>query len=397
MADQLGEALAAIGPGDTSGTETLARYHYQCRVAVQRWLLTLGMSDDAFVLCEFVDDITTVGDREVCFAQVKTRDRGAWSAARVLAKGGGIDALVRSYNLTKSYGASFPVKLQLILEGPAGTGGETATFFSDPTAATEKQRQLIVGLGIVAGDVDDFLRCLTIVSQYHPRLSIDAVTVRLLMVLAPGHSAQIEELYDSLLKRSIEAHTGSSRAADPNKPLALQLAARPSDSVETLREHRLTRAELLKILPLKPEFQEEQRHLLEAANDGSTGMSDLEWKLRVAGASENTIARAKDKRAMASARLAIRPDLSAGPDQQLEQLSASVLEYADAVTADVVGSASTLAHASRPAEVIYGRLVQQAGHLGDLDRDKLLSGNGDIVLGFLCELSDQCRYGWRSA
>lgn len=83
MTGALEEALAAIGSGDTSGSETLARYLYQCKVAVQRWLATIELADDAFVLCEFVDDITTVTASEICFAQVKTRDRGAWTAAKV--------------------------------------------------------------------------------------------------------------------------------------------------------------------------------------------------------------------------------------------------------------------------------------------------------------------------
>lgn len=43
-------ALSAIGPGDTSGSETFARYLYQCKVGVQRWLETIKLSDDAFVL-----------------------------------------------------------------------------------------------------------------------------------------------------------------------------------------------------------------------------------------------------------------------------------------------------------------------------------------------------------
>ena len=73
------------------------------------------------------------------------------------------------------------------------------------------------------------------------------------------------------------------------------------------------------------------------------------------------------------------------------------LEHADAVTADVVGSAAGSAQAGRPAEVIYGRLVQQAGQLGALDSDGVLDGDGGLVLGLVCELSDRCLFEWRSA
>jgi hypothetical protein len=131
MTGGLEDALAAVGPGDTSGSETFARYLYQCKVGVQRWLATIEAPEDAFLLCEFVDDVTTVTSAEVCFAQVKTRDRGAWTAARVLAAGGGIDALVRSFNLANAAETVPPIRLELILEGPEGPLPDTRRFFAD--------------------------------------------------------------------------------------------------------------------------------------------------------------------------------------------------------------------------------------------------------------------------
>ena len=396
MTGALEEALAAIGSGDTSGSETFARYLYQCKVAVQRWLATIELADDAFVLCEFVDDITTVTASEICFAQVKTRDRGAWTAAKVLAKGGGIDALVRSYNQTKALDGAPTVRLELILEGPEGTAPDTRTFFADPTAATGSQRSAIVDLGLAMDDLDDFLTRLTIVPQYHARPSIDAVTIRLLMILVPGHTAAIQNLYETLLQRVIAAHTGSAASADPEHPLAL-LPGPDSNPPDTVEEHMLSRAELLTILPPVPALEAEQRQLLEAANRGALAMTDLEWKLRVAGAGEATVARAKARRSSASIRLAERPTLTGDVDAELERLTDRLLEHADAVVADVVGTAASTAQALRPAEIIYGRLVQQTTQLGTLDQDGVLGGDGGLVLGLLCELSDQCRYAWRSA
>lgn len=396
MAQGLEDVLSAIGPGDTSGSETLARYLYQCKVGVQRWLATIDASNEAFVLCEFVDDITTVTSAEILFAQVKTRDRGAWTVAKVVKKGGGVDALVRSFNLAKAVDDAPAIKLELILEGPEGPDPDTKAFFADPTAASSAQRSAIVDLGLAKGDVDEFLGSLKVIRQYHARPSIDAVTIRLLMGLVPGHSASIEALYDKLLERVIAAHIGAAASADPEHPLALQHAAN-SDELETVEEHRLSRAELLTLLPPVPALEAEQRRLLEAANDGALAMTDLEWKLRVAGANEHTVARAQARRSTASARLAARPTLTGEQDQDLEHLTDRLLEHAEAVTVDVVGSAATAAHAARPADVIYARLVQQTDRLGDLDSDQVLAGDGDLVLGLLCELSDQCRYPWRSA
>lgn len=105
----------------------------------------------------------------------------------------------------------------------------------------------------------------------------------------------------------------------------------------------------------------------------------------------------KERRSITSVRLAERPTLDGDVDAELVGLEDRALEHADAVTADVVGSAAGSAQAGRPAEVIYGRLVQQAGQLGALDSDGVLDGDGGLVLGLVCELSDRCLFEWRSA
>ena len=65
--------------------------------------------------------------------------------------------------------------------------------------------------------------------------------------------------------------------------------------------------------------------------------------------------------------------------------------------ADVAASALSDVGGHRMANAIYGRLVQQFQQLGALDVDGIFSGEGRAVLGYLCETSDQCMYGWRPA
>lgn len=389
------DALSAIGPGDTAGTETLARYVYQCKVAVQRWLQTLAQPAETQIVCEFVDDITTVTDVEIVFAQVKTRDRGAWTAAKVSADGGGLDSLVRSYNLAKGAGCVDFVRLELILEGPEGGSVDTREFFANPSCAVAAQRTKLLALGLDAADVDDFLARLRVTTQYHARQSIDGVTLQMLMSIAPEHSAQIAATYKELLDCAISAHLGLAAHGDQSSPLVLQPRDQ-ADTPEPLSEHALTREKLLELLPFVPALADEQRRLLDAANGGALAITDLEFKLRVAGANDATVERAKSKRAKASATLARRPGLVDETDQALQQLGDRVLEHADGVVADVTMTAGSPAAAYRPAEAIYGRLIQQVPQLGALDIDGIFAGNGEQVLGLLCEISDQCRFAWRS-
>ena len=388
------QALAAAGPGDTTGTETLGRYTYQVKVAVQRWLGTLASGGEVHIVCEFVDDITRVTNEEIVFAQVKTRDRGAWSVAKVLADGGGIDALVRSYNHARDAGLADRVRLELVLEGMESDRADTRAFFESPATATAQQRASIVALGLPAADLDDFLTRLTITPQYHARQSIDAVTLSMLMGIAQVLPDALMAIYETLLARALAAHLGLVGTSQEGSLVVLQADA-ADDGEDVYAGHALTRSELLTLLPPVPQLADEQRAVLEAANGGALAMTDLEFKLLVAGANAATVDRAKAVRADAAAALAARAGIEEGADEALVRLRDRVLEYAESVTADVATSAISDVGGHRMANAIYGRLVQQFQQLGALDVEGIFRGDGRVVLGYLCETSDQCMFGWR--
>lgn len=389
-------ALATIGPGDTTGTETLHRYVYQFKVAVQRWLGTLTSQVECHIVCEFVDDITLVTEDDLTFVQVKTRDRDSWTAAQIQKSKGGLDALIRSYNLAKAAGYRDRVRLELLLEGPPSSRSDTRRFFDNPPDATEQERERLRTLQLDVNDIDDFLGRLTITPQYYTRQTIDAAILRMLMTIIPGDTGTIESTYRTLLERAVAAHLGLAASADPESPLVLQ-AGLEFETASILGSHALSRTELLELLPPSPTLADEQRALLEAANAGPLSMSDLEFKLRVAGATDNTVDRAKARRAEASAELIRRVGLGPEADPAERSLKRRVLEYAEGVTADVVAAASTHSLRIRPANAIWGRLLQQTESLGVLDRDAVFGGDGSKVLGYLCHLSDQCLFGWREA
>ncbi len=286
------QALAASGPGDTTGTETLARYAYQIKVAVQRWLGTLANEGEVHIVCEYVDDVTIVSAIGITFTQVKTRDRGAWSVSKVLADGGGVDALVRSYNHARDAGLVDRVQLELVLEGMESDRADTRAFFKDPRSATEAQRKTITAHGLPAEDVDDCLARLKITPQYHARPSIDGVTLQMLMGVAPVLPPALNAMYKALLDRALAAHLGLSGQADEQSPVVLRAAA-GGETGDVYGGHALTRSELLTILPPVPQLADEQRAVLEAANGGALAMTDLEYKLLVAGASAATVERAE--------------------------------------------------------------------------------------------------------
>jgi hypothetical protein len=98
-----------------------------------------------------------------------------------------------------------------------------------------------------------------------------------------GHSSDIADLYDALLKRVVDAHLGLAGSADPANPSVLKPPS-DSDADGIVQQHELTREVLVGLLPPVPALAEEQRRLLEAANGGALAMTALEFKLVVAGA-----------------------------------------------------------------------------------------------------------------
>ena len=269
---------------------------------------------------------------------------------------GGLDALVRSYNHAKATNLRDAIRLELILEGPEGSRPETRDFFANPTDATENQRDKLQQLSLHPGDTVDFLDRLTITPQYHARQSIDGVIVRTLMGIVPGHSSTIEGIYRTLLERVAGAHLGLAGQASSDLPLVLR-QPNESELSSVVRPHLLSRSELLQLLPPVPQLAAEQRALLEAANGGALRMTTLEFKLRVAGADETTVNRAKSRRAEAGITLATRAALTDETDASVAELQERLLEYADAVTADIAATGATLAVRTRPANAILGGAV----------------------------------------
>ena len=66
---------------------------------------------------------------------------------------------------------------------------------------------------------------------------------------------------------------------------------------------------------------------------------------------------------------------------------------------DAAGSTATLATSNgttlqRPAEHIFHSLMANVANTASLDVDGLFDGDHRLIVGHLCSVSDQCRFGW---
>lgn len=399
------DILAALA-SDRSGYETFSRYRWQAKQSVWQWLTCLSSIDPpTAIVCEHVEDIVIVYESKLRFAQLKTRDKGSWSANRVCSEGHGIDALVRSFNEAEIHGLIEISTFELWLEGPMAEAKETVNFFASPTTAGPALRRKIIELGMPARKVDRFLERLIIRPQQPTRLHIDAVILQYIGALWPALSTpERESIFGGLLEAAQQAQANEHRTATVVARLAEQLNDSPQTTgasssqkmtgIESLATQTLTRTSLLsRVPPLQGATRED---LLARIKNGEV-TSALELKMRAAGVTKQTLDLAQGLRA--EAEIGRQEVLGSRPDaiSTLESLERRVLQTADAAaTRARLMAGGNPAIASQPGEYIVAELLSQPMQLAHLDSDKLFQADSNLVFGFLCHLSDTCKYWWQS-
>jgi hypothetical protein len=398
--------LAAVArtESDATGAETFKRYLWQAKQAVRLWLTCLTETNGPLcVLCELVDDVTLVYPGKVRFMQMKTRDRGSWSASDMCGKP--IAALVRSYQSAHASGLHEMASFELWLEGPISDVAATVSFVEAPVKAGSALRKKILGHGLRKEWIDDFLGRLAIYPDQPPRASIDAKTVyELGSVWQSSPQAELELLYERLLQAATAAQAALPSPASVAAILTAVLpraAGQPDlpdelddPAVQPIVSQILTRAQLMALTPPVPG---ELASLLLARLSEGTAVSLLELKMSSAGANAKTIQRTKEIRADMEVQRQILLASRDTAGDELDDLADRLLTVADATASKVsLSGAANPAAASRPAEEIAQDLLSRPADLAQCDTDRLFRGDGRTVYGYLAHLSDECRFPWRA-
>lgn len=370
-------------------------------MAAIHWLTCLA-SDDApvAVVCEHVEDVVIVHVSGFQFAQLKTRDKGSWSAQRVCSEGYGVDSLVRSYLAASTYGLHSKSTFELWLEGPMAETRETAEFFGVPSSATDSIRSRIIALGLPEARLDDFLSRLIIRPHQPSRRHIDAVILQHIGALWPFLTTPERlELFESILQiteRAQANENGSSILCEGlSEGFALDTNGKPASlRATTLLTQTLTRSELRTLTPPLPSDSRED--LLKRIAAGEV-TSALELKMRSAGVRRETIQKAQNLRA--DAEIVRQELLSSRPESEaiLLKLEGRILQLAEsqANRASFLSSGNA-AIGARPGEFVISELLAQPHNLNYLDYDRIFQGNSDHIFGFLCHISDECKYWWKA-
>jgi hypothetical protein len=388
---------------DTTGIDTFQRYLWQAKQAVRLWLTCLRDADNPlFLVCEQVEDIALVYADKIRFLQLKTRDRGSWSAYAMCNRG--IDALVRSYIAARKTGICEIAEFELWLEGPIADTEKTVTFCSRPSDADTSIRKKIVSLGIRGTWLDDFLQRLTIHPDQPSRAHIDAKAIYELGAIWRNLSqSEIHVIYDRLLTAatnaqaasvmpmSIQAHLAAAR---PNLASVLPEGSEPGAvEIDAIRNQILSLGMCVALTPPLP--GESIEKLLGRVSEGSAA-SLLELKMISAGAGTETIRRTMELRADMEVKRQLLLASRETAEAELERLATSVLTVADATATKMdMFAASNPATAVRPGEAIAADLLSRPGDLAQCDRQALFDRDGHLLYGYIGHLSDLCRFKWR--
>lgn len=385
------DRLAAFAglASDSTGVTTLERYLWQAKLAVRAWLSVLAGTATIAVVCEHVEDLAIVEFSGFRFAQLKTRDKGSWSVAKICEPGHALDRLVASYLLADEAGIIGLSSFEVWLEGPPSEQRATTDFFRDPSSATDEIRRKIRAFGVTGAKLTDFLGRLSIHCHQPSRQTVDAVNIRLIGAIWPGHSMeQIERLYEALLQAAESAQS----ASQPPQCLRTILQAGRSapalpDVWGPIASQVLTDQQLRSLCP--PLASDTDADLIARAASGEATL--LELKLVRAGASEDTIKDALLARADANV-VAIGGRASGTMSEAAEgALDRRILSAASSLASLASSGGASLV---RPAEHIFHSLMSNVANTAAVDVDGLYNRDHRLVVGHLCGVSDHCRFGW---
>lgn len=393
--DGLSPSTAAAVPvftaltSDPTGIDTFERYLWQTKLAVLTWLSALGQTGPIAIVAEHVEDLAVVEVDCFRFAQLKTRDRGSWGAMKLCGKDHAISRLIISYNAAKTAGILPLSRFEVWLEGPPATDTKTKTFFAQPEKAHADIKEKIRELGLKGSALTDFLSRLSIHCHKPSRGTVDAVAIRAIGAAWPHMPyQQCCKLYEELLDVAAAAQA----ASEPPAVVRAAIAAGridPTDLTlwEPIEKQTLLGQHLAAICPPLPSASNAE--LLQRAAASQTTL--LELKLVRAGATPGTITKAIDARAAADIAGALAASSGRVGDADMTDLDDRILSLADAVANLAKLDAAA---APAPAEFVFNNLISRPVDVGSTDVVKVFNGDHRLVVGRLCGISDECRFGW---
>jgi Cap4 dsDNA endonuclease len=377
-------SLLTVQPPDDSGADTFGRYRYQALILVPYCLNCALGGDIVSLVPEHFEDVAMEYRGEWRLVQIKTRnsDRGPWRLSHLLAEGGALHSLVRSWKALDRGEYRF----ELWLEGPISASDAIVNLLSSRRRDEDLVGRCDGKLELTTADLRPFLEHVVVIPNQPSRASVVALNERAIGQQAPDLThRQIVEVHARVVER-IEMSMGG-EFLDQDWPLAAIAYQTAHERLRaTIHAKRLTQAVLA---PLVAPITSSPRPLLRrliAASGGRPSM--LEEKMIAGGATLELISMAKSLRANATQREFELDSTRADSGQVLDDIRQRLQHRVDALTARHTG-------APQSAVNIWLELINILGaQAAAIDARRIFAQDVDLLLGEVCQMADECLTNW---
>lgn len=386
----MNSSFNGLTPADDSGTEAYQRFGYQAHVAFQFCLDCYFERRVLAVYAEYFEDMLVEYEERLRFTQIKTRNanRGPWRYRDLLAEDGALRSLLRTHRSLNGFDDGRRIEYDIRLEGALDRrDSNVQRLIHDAAGPTLEMGQLCAEqLDIDEAEAQALLERVTIYPDQPPRTLIEGRNRDMLRVVAGHLSAnELKDVYDeviALLKRAMEAGL-----LENSWPLAV---LEPDNEEERVRQLAASkRVDRALLAPVLARLEGGNHRLLTVISDPDRlRATDLERKLLAGRAPETLIRRAKQFRAQAAIRIAeVRAGTLYDPDQVISDLHMRLENLAQTIE-----EANTT---DPPAPAIFAQLEERLSATpAAYDPRRLLVQDPLLLLGQICQLSDECKFEW---
>jgi hypothetical protein len=388
-------SISELAAPDDGGRDAFERFRFQAHVAFPFCLKAATDDSVASVVCEQFEDLMIDESKILRFIQIKTRnaDYGPWRFKDLCRPNpGALVSVLRTHrslvDLDDPRQVIYEVRLEGILDrkdpisrlAPDGQGADEQMARDMKKALRETH-----DLGIAEARA---LLSRVLVRTVVTRETIDAKNLQMLAALAGDRPAnELRRVYQQVIELICSAMEGKLggdewprilfEANDSDEEMAARLEKKTLDTA------RLTEAFSTLLGEGAPAITPAD---LEAFEDDTA----LVRKLRLAGAGPQLVEQARKLRALATRReMEIRSsDITGAAEGNFLDLDERLLTVA-------VSVAETRKDDQAPARAIFNDLLKRLEQSGaQYDPRSLFGQDAMTLMGGVCELSDECVFGW---
>lgn len=389
VADPGSSGIDAIPDPDDTGSETFRRFRYQAEAAFVSCLDLALIRTVLSITPERIEDLLIEQADRWRFVQIKTRDAGlgAFTFADLLGDGGALRSVARTHKAILNFDDGREIRYEIWLELGARSANAIERLLIQKWLGPDGEmiEQCAKRLKVDEPFAEAMLNRCYIRAPLPPRDLIRDFNIRNLQRYNPTVPvATTEEIYEKAIDL-VEQAMRAELLQDEFPQCVMQPDGVDEALAAKIAGKRLNAASVGEIFQL---LEGGDSAVLEQITDpDQLAASELDRKLLAAGVAEESRHQAKVLRANASRRAY---ELSSG-------LSDPAAKFGDLdIRALTVASATAGAATAAPPgpEVFKALLDQLLQSPADVDPGGLLAQDGMLLFGRVCELSDQCRFGW---